>query len=137
VYVRGVVLKRSGGTPETRLLNNFGLYTRCAEIVLHGVSVSNQLQQWTNFCARISVQKSGGVGDASLQSKKVGDAVPPPPRTRPTTPPVYVPSREAWWRNDRASDLRSRGRLFESRLAYDDSGQVVLTQLPRRHALRY
>ena len=36
----------------------------------------------------------------------------------------------AWWRNVRASDLRSRGREFDPRpgaAAYDDSGQVVHT----------
>jgi len=41
----------------------------------------------------------------------------------------------AWWRNGRASDLRSGGREFDPRpgaAAYDDSGQVVHTQLPRR-----
>jgi len=34
----------------------------CTEIILHCVSVSNPLQQLTNFFARISVQKSGGSG---------------------------------------------------------------------------
>jgi len=33
------------------------------------------LQQWTNVCTNFS-PKSGGVGDASPLSKKVGDAVP-------------------------------------------------------------
>jgi len=68
--------EKSGGTPETRLrqrfLNNLGLHTCCTEIILHCVSVSNQLQQWTITFARISVQKSGGVGDASPCRKKVG-----------------------------------------------------------------
>ena len=44
---RDVVLKRSGVTPETRLrqrfLNILGLHTCCTEIILHCVSVSNQL----------------------------------------------------------------------------------------------
>jgi len=69
---RGVVLKKKWGTPETRLtlrfLNNLGLHARCTEIILHCVSVSNQLQQWTNFCTNFSpkkwtrppVEKSGG-----------------------------------------------------------------------------
>jgi len=39
------------------------------EIILHCVSVSNQLQQWTNFCMNFN-PKSGGVGDASPCRKK-------------------------------------------------------------------
>ena len=74
------------GTPETRLrqrfLNNLGLHTCCTDIILHYVSVSNQLQQWTNFCTNFS-PKSGGVGTRPL-SKKVGGRR--PPRPRPTTP---------------------------------------------------
>ena len=42
--------------------------------------MSNQLQQWTNFCTKFSL-KTGGVGDASPLSKKVGGR-----RPRPTTP---------------------------------------------------
>ena len=72
-----------GGTTETRLrqrfLNNLGLHTCCTEIILHCVSASNQLQQWTNFCTNFFSPKSGGVGDASRLSKKAGGyAVPPP-----------------------------------------------------------
>ena len=88
---RGVVLKKKWGTPETRLtlrfLNNLGLHTRCTEIILHCVSVSNQLQQWTNFCTNFSPKKWGS-GDASPLSKKVGDAVPACPcPTTPASPP--------------------------------------------------
>jgi len=41
----------------------------------------------------------------------------------------------AWWRNDRALDLRSRGRGFDSRVGAqlrNDRGQVAHTRLPRR-----
>ena len=62
----GVVLKKKWGTPKTTLRQKF----------LHCVSVSNQLQQWTNFCTNFS-PKSGGVGDASPLSKKVGTPSPP------------------------------------------------------------
>jgi len=57
----------------------------CTEIILHFVSVSKQLLQWTNFCTNFS-PKSGGEewGTCPPLSKKVGDAV--PPRLRPTTP---------------------------------------------------
>jgi len=48
------------------------------------VSVSNQLQQWTNFCTNFSPKKWGGLGDASPCRKKWGDAVAPRPRA--TTP---------------------------------------------------
>jgi len=57
----GVVLKKKWGTPETRLrqrfLNNLRLHTCCTEIILHCVSVSNQLLQWTNFCTNFSPKK--------------------------------------------------------------------------------
>ena len=60
---RDVVLKKKWGTPETRLrqrfLNNLGLHTCCTEIILHCVSVSNQLQQWTNFCTNFNPKKWG------------------------------------------------------------------------------
>jgi len=51
---RGVVLKRSGG----RLKQDLD-----AKIILHCVSVSNQLQQRTNFCTNFSPKKWGS-GDA-------------------------------------------------------------------------
>jgi len=51
----------------------------CTEIILHCVSVSNQLQQWTNFCTNFS-PKSGGNGGRLPLLKKVGDAVPPCPQ---------------------------------------------------------
>jgi len=80
--------KEVGGTPETRLtqrfFNNLGLHTCRTKIILHCVSVSNQSQQWTNFCTNFSPTKWGSVGDASPLSKKVGEAV--PTRLRPTTP---------------------------------------------------
>ena len=63
----GVVLKKKWGTPKTTLRQKF----------LHCVSVSNQLQQWTNFCTNFS-PKSGGMADASPLSKKVGTPSPPP-----------------------------------------------------------
>ena len=57
--------KEVGGTPETRLrqrfLNNLGLHACCTEIILHCVSVSNQLQQWTNFCTKFSLKSGGAV----------------------------------------------------------------------------
>jgi len=93
--MQGCSPKKEVGTPETRLrqrfLNNIGLHTRtsytsekfcCTEIILNCVSVSNQLQQWTNFCTNFS-PKSERSGDASPCPKKWGDAV--PPRPRPTT----------------------------------------------------
>jgi len=81
--------KEVGGTPETRLrqrfLNNLGLHACCTEIILHCVSVSNQLQQWTNFCTKFSL-KSGEVGDAYPLSKKVGEQSPASRPTIPLTP---------------------------------------------------
>jgi len=68
-------MKEVGGRLKQDLdkdfLNNLGLHTCCTEIILHCVSVSNQLQQWTDVCTNFS-QKSGVVGDASPLSKKVG-----------------------------------------------------------------
>jgi len=98
---QGCIPKKEVGTrtPETRLKQRFFkrfrstytyTYTRqknchsgslvlscdtATEIILHCVSVSNQLQQWTNFCTNFS-PKSGGSGDASPLSKKWG--TPPP-----------------------------------------------------------
>ena len=76
--------------PETRLrqrfLNNLGLHTCCTEIILHCVSVSNQLQQWTNFCTNFSPEKWGEWGTRPPVEKKCVDAV--PPRPCPTTPLV-------------------------------------------------
>ena len=58
--------KKKWGTPETRLtqrfFNNLGLHTCCTKIILHCVSVSNQLQQWTNFCTNFSPKKWGSGG---------------------------------------------------------------------------
>ena len=54
----------------------------CTEIILHCVSVSNQLQQWTNFCTNFS-PKSGEVGDASPVDKSGG-------RRPPAFPPHYT-----------------------------------------------
>jgi len=65
--------------------NNLGLHTCCTKIILHGVSVSNQSQQWTNFCTNFSPKKSGSVGDASPLSKKVGG------RRPHASPPHYTP----------------------------------------------
>ena len=54
---------KSREAPETRLrqtfFNNLGLHTCCTEMILHCVSVSNQLQQWTNFCTNFSPKKWG------------------------------------------------------------------------------
>jgi len=83
----GVVLKKKWGTPETRLrqrfLNNLGLHTCCAEIILHCVSVSNQLQQWTNFCTNFS-PKMGQWGTRTPCRKKWGRT--PYPRVPAPTP---------------------------------------------------
>ena len=85
---RGVVLKKKWGTPETRLrqrfLNNLGLHACCTEIILHCASVSNQLQQWTNFGTNFSPKKVGEWGTRLPCRKKWGRT--PPPRPRPTTP---------------------------------------------------
>jgi len=84
---RGVVLKKKWGTPETRLrqrfLNSLGLHTCCTEIILHCVSVSNQLQQWTNFCTNFSPKKWG---TRPPVEKKWGDAAP-----SPASSPHYTP----------------------------------------------
>jgi len=42
-------------------LNNLGLHACCTEIILHCVSVSNQLQQWTNFCTKFSLKSGAAV----------------------------------------------------------------------------
>ena len=80
--------KKKRGTPETRLrqifLNNVGLHTCCTEIILHCVSVSNQLQQWTNFCTNFS-PKSGGSGGRVPPVEKSGG------RSPPASPPHYTP----------------------------------------------
>jgi len=81
---RGVVLKKKWGTHETRLrqrsLNNLSLHTFCTEIILHCVSVSNQLQQWTNFCTNFSPKKLGEWGTR------------PPCRKKWETPSPCVPA---------------------------------------------
>jgi len=46
----------------------------CTEVILYCVPVSNQLQQWTDFCTNFSPKKWGSGGRVPL-SKKVGDAV--------------------------------------------------------------
>ena len=46
------------------------------ETILHCVSVSNQLQQWTNFCTNFS-PKEWGSGGRVPPVKKVGDATTP------------------------------------------------------------
>ena len=77
--LRGAVLKKKWGTPETRLrqrfLNSLGLQTCCTEIILHCVSVSNQFQQWTNFCTNFS-PKSGGEWGTRPPVEKVGTPSP-------------------------------------------------------------
>ena len=42
----------------------------CTEIILHCVSVSKQLQQWTNFCMNFSPKKWGKWGSRPPLSKK-------------------------------------------------------------------
>ena len=85
---RGVVLKKKWGTPETRLrqrlLNNLGLRTCCTEIVLHCVSVSNQLQQWTDFCTNLSSKKVREWRRVLSVEKSGG-------RRPPASPPHYTP----------------------------------------------
>ena len=98
---RGVVLKKRWGTPETRLkdfFNNLCLHTCCTEIILHCVSVSNQLQQC--FARIIQSKKVEGVGDASPCRKKWG--TPSPPRSRPTT----ALTRTRWLRSSMLSLTR-------------------------------
>ena len=78
-WPRGVVLKRNGGTPETRLRQ------RKSYTAFQYVTSCNSGLTF----ARMSVQKSGGVGDASPLSKKVRERR--PPRPRPTTPLSGLP----------------------------------------------
>jgi len=89
--------------PETRLrqrfLNNLGLHTCCTEIILHCVSVSNQLQQWTNFCTNFSPEKWGSGGRVPLL-KKVGGCCPP------ASLPHYTPCRQ--WHGAESSQLSIR-----------------------------
>jgi len=78
-----VVLKKKWGRLKQDLdISYIEYYVCCTEIILHYVSVSNQLQQWTNFCTNFSPE----VGEWGTRPpvEKVGDAV--PPRPRPTTP---------------------------------------------------
>ena len=49
----------------------------CTEIILHCVSVSNQLQQWTNFCTNFTLKK----WRTRPPVEKSGGAVSPPPTT--------------------------------------------------------
>jgi len=80
----GVVLKKKWGRLQQDLDKDLQLHRiLIIKIILHCVSVINQLQQWTNFCTNFS-PKRGGVGDASPLSKKVGGR-------RPTaSPPHYT-----------------------------------------------
>jgi len=55
------------------------------------VSVSNQLQQWTNFCTNFSPKKWGGSGNSS---KKSGGTRTPFPRVPPTTPLTLLKDEE-------------------------------------------
>ena len=69
--------KRSGGRLKQDLDKDFfetilGLHTRCTEIILHCVSVSNQLQQSTNFCTNFSPQKWGSGGRVPSVEKSGG-----------------------------------------------------------------
>jgi len=57
------------------------------EIILHCVSVSNQLQQCTNFCTNFSPKRWGEWGTRPPPCrKKWEDAASLPPHPRPTTP---------------------------------------------------
>jgi len=44
----------------------------CTEIILHCVSVSNQLQQWTNFCTNFGPKKWGEWGTPPPVEKSGG-----------------------------------------------------------------
>ena len=98
---RGVVLKRSGG----RLKQDLD-----TKIILHCVSVSNQLQQRTNFCTNFSPKKWGsgdaGSGGRGPLTKKVEDAVSPPHYT-----PVYCAIGLC---NNVAVQCHSRAGLFSA-----------------------
>ena len=63
-------------------LNNLGLHSCCTEIILHCVSVSNQLQQWTNFCTSFSPKSEGSGGRVPCR-KKWGTP-------SPASPPHYT-----------------------------------------------
>ena len=78
--------------PETRLRQRFFKQFRptytysymsekfcCTEIILHCVSVSKQLQQWTNFCTNFSPKKWGKWGSRPPLSKKAEGRRPPAP----------------------------------------------------------
>jgi len=60
-------------------------------------SVSNQWQQWANFCTTFS-PKSGGVGTRPPCRKKWGDAVPPPHYTpelqQNVVEPLHLPTQQ-------------------------------------------
>ena len=61
--------------------------------MLHCVSVSNQLQQWTNFCTNFSPKNWGREWGTRPPVEKVEGRR--PPRLRPTTPlhfPVFKTS---------------------------------------------
>ena len=80
-WTRGVVLKKKWGRLkqdfDKNFLNSLGLHTCCTEIILHCVSVSNQLQQWTNFCTNFSPKKWGEWGTRPPCRKKCGTPSPP------------------------------------------------------------
>jgi len=82
---------RSGGGRlkqdlDTDFLNNLGLHTCCTEIILHCVSVSNQLRQWTNFCTNFSSKSWREWGTRSPVEKSGGRRLPRPR-------PHYTPAR--------------------------------------------
>ena len=79
-----VVLKKKWGRLKQDLDISYIEYYVCStEIILHYVSVSNQLQQWTNFCTNFSPEV-GGMGDASPCRKSGG-------RRPPASPLHYTP----------------------------------------------
>jgi len=69
------------------VLNNLGLHTCCTEIIVHCVSASNQLQQWTNVCTNFSPKKWGEWGTRPPVEKS-GGGTPSPP----ASPPHYTPA---------------------------------------------
>jgi len=72
------------------------------------VSVSNQLQQWTNVCTNFSPKKWGGVGDATPLSKKSGG------RRPCASPPHYT---AVVWRSGRGSGRRCSSSATDLRRA--------------------
>ena len=81
------------------------MHTCCTEIILHCVSVSNQLQQLTDFCTNFS-PKSGGSGGRVPPVEKSGGT------PSPASPPHYTRGLLSLAHVDNATIVTRLQRIF-------------------------